>query len=107
MNPRIIIRRTADAEVDDQCEYLAHDNIEAARRFLNAAEATFAQLARTPGMGRMWQSADERLRGVRVWRIGGFERWLVFYRPIDRGIEVLHVIHGARDIEAILEWETK
>ena len=28
---------------------------------------------------------------------------LVFYFPIDEGVEILRVIHGARDIEAILD----
>jgi plasmid stabilization system protein ParE len=32
---------------------------------------------------------------------------LVFYRPLEeeRGIEVLHVFHGARDVSSLLEDE--
>jgi hypothetical protein len=30
---------------------------------------------------------------------------LVFYRPLCGGIEVLHVLHGARDIAGILAEE--
>ncbi|MCA9099553.1 MAG: type II toxin-antitoxin system RelE/ParE family toxin [Planctomycetales bacterium] len=30
-------------------------------------------------------------------RVFSFERWVVFFRPIDEGIEVLSVVDGARD----------
>ncbi len=64
-----------------------------------------ARLAETPGIGRLWGSPNEVLAGVRVWRIKGFENWLLFYRPTGDGIEVLHVFHGARDIASLLEHE--
>jgi len=28
---------------------------------------------------------------------------LIFYRPIEDGIEVIRVLHGAREIEQLLE----
>lgn len=33
----------------------------------------------------------------------GFTSHLIFYRPINYGIEVVRVIHGARDIERLFE----
>jgi hypothetical protein len=39
---------------------------------------------------------------VRQQAIKGFRRYLIFYRLIDSGVEILRVIHGARDIEDIL-----
>ncbi|MGH9438287.1 MAG: type II toxin-antitoxin system RelE/ParE family toxin, partial [Terriglobia bacterium] len=32
-----------------------------------------------------------------------FPKYLIFYRPIRDGIEVVRVIHGARDIPALFE----
>jgi toxin ParE1/3/4 len=43
------------------------------------------------------------LRGLRWWRVKGFKRYIIFYRPSLQGIEVLRVLHAARDIEGILE----
>jgi toxin ParE1/3/4 len=40
-------------------------NPDAARRFLLAAEATFEALARTPGIGTPYATADPRLEGLR------------------------------------------
>jgi plasmid stabilization system protein ParE len=45
---------------------------------------------------------NPRLKGVRSWLVSGFENYIIFYRAIPEGIEVLHVYHGARDIEALL-----
>ncbi len=102
MNPRILIRPAADTEIDEQATYIAEENLGAAIRFLNAAEQTFNELAESPGLGRKWESPDERLEGIRVWRVQGFENRLIFYRPIKQGIEVLHVFHGARDLPNLL-----
>lgn len=41
--------------------------------------------------------------GIRSWSITGFPNHLIFYRPVEGGIEVLRVLHGARDINAIFE----
>jgi toxin ParE1/3/4 len=42
---------------------------------------------------------------LRIWRIDGFPNHLIFYRPIEGGIEIVRVLHGARDIDAVLESE--
>lgn len=35
-------------------------------------------------------------------RIFRFKRWVVIYRPIDVGIEVLRIVDGARDYPSLL-----
>ena len=67
--------------------------------------ATFDKLARMPGMGERRESSNPRLAGLRVWRIDGFPNHLLFYRPVEGGIEIVRVLHGARDIDAVLESE--
>ena len=37
-----------------------------------------------------------------MWRVKDFERYLIFYRTMPNGIEVIRVLRGERDIEAIL-----
>lgn len=39
-------------------------------------------------------------RGLRSFRVGDY---LIFYQPIRNGIEVLRILHGARDIPPIFE----
>ena len=87
----------------DLATYIAEDNLEASDLFLQAAEETFKQLAKMPQMGKITQFFNPSLTGIRQQGIKGFRKYLVFYFPIDEGVEILRVIHGARDIEAILD----
>ena len=59
------------------------------------------RLAANPGLGRLRKFRNPRLKGVRSWLVSGFDNYLIFYRAVPGGIEVLHVYHGARDIEAL------
>ena len=45
--------------------YIAEDNLEASDRFLAAAETTFKQLGKMPGMGKFCQFSHPNLAGVR------------------------------------------
>jgi toxin ParE1/3/4 len=83
--------------------YIAEDNMDASDRFLVAAEETFKQLVQTPKMGKRCQFSHPNLIDVRQQAIKGFKRYLIFYRLIDSEVEILRVIHGARDIEDILD----
>jgi len=99
---RVIVLPRAIADLDDIAAHLAKDNERAATRFLEQAHQTFRWLAESPEMGRRWRSKNERLCGLRVWRVRGFPRWLIFYRPASRLIEIVRVIHGARNLPVVL-----
>lgn len=103
MNLRVTIRPAADADIDESFLYIARDGVDAALRFLEATERTFLDLAGMPHQGHLWNSELGRLEQVRVWPVKGFENWLVFYRSVTGGIEVLHVLHGARDLSQLLD----
>jgi len=83
--------------------YIGGDSEESAMRFLRAADETFLELARMPGMGVATSFTDERDRDLRRWRVRGFENFLIFYRPMEDGIEVIRVLHGAREMERLFE----
>ena len=53
--------------------YIAEDNLEASDRFLAAAETTFKQLVKMPGMGKSCQFSHPNLAGVRHQAIKGCE----------------------------------
>ncbi len=105
MRHRIIIRPRADRDLEDHAAFIARDNLEAGRRFYDVAAQAFEQLAMMPEMGSPRTFRNPALAGLRLWRIPSFERYLIFYRPIQDGIEVIRVLHSARDIDAILGQE--
>lgn len=40
---------------------------------------------------------------IRVWADPGFRNHLIFYRPLTDGIEVVRILHGARDWVTMIE----
>lgn len=100
---RVVLRPRADLDIDDQFEYLAVEGgLATAERFLNALRATLAALQENPKLGSSRNLPDERLAGLRIWPIQGFRRQLVFYIPTSDAIEVVRILHGARDVESVL-----
>src|ERR1700736_3701889 len=99
---RVVKRTRALLDLDDIAEYIGRTNPQAALRFLDAFDQTVAALAPMPLLGAPHESDELRLQEVRTWPVAGFKKYLVFYRPTEDGIEVLRVLHGARDIDTVL-----
>ena len=83
--------------------YIADNNIDVSDNFLIAAENTFQQLGNFPKLGKSCQFSHPELVDMRQKAIKGFNKYLIFYQLIPDGVEIIRVIHGARDIENILE----
>lgn len=100
---RVDKRPQAILDLADIAVYLAEESgsDELAFRFLDAAEATLEDLAAMPQMGAARNYNDAALAHVRMWRVAGFPNRLIFYRPVESGIEVIRVLHAKRDIEAM------
>ena len=98
------VNKSAHSKQDliEQYEYIARDSVEAAERFLSAVETAVAQLAGMPRIGAPWKSPHLQLAGVRTWLVPRFPNHVIFYREREDGIEVLRVLHGARDIQSLL-----
>ncbi len=93
------IRRTPQARLDliDAALYIAEDNPDAADQFLDAIAKTMDRLARHPQLGRVRRELAPKLRSF------PHRQYVIFYRPIERGIEVVRVLHGSRDILSLFE----
>ncbi len=76
-----------------------------ADRFLAAVEKTLGLLARSPGIGAPHETNNPRLNGLRSTAVSKFKRYIVFYRSFDDRLELVRVLHGARDIRSILDAE--
>lgn len=47
--------------------------------------------------------ASSHLQGIRRWKVKGFPNFLIFYRSTDEGVEIIRILHGARDLDAIFQ----
>ena len=92
------IKRTARAEEDliDIWLYIAHEDVHAADRLLDEIEGKFHLLANQSALGPARPDIAPGLRYLPV------RRYLILYREITGGIEVVRVVHGARDIQVLM-----
>ncbi|MBA4147444.1 MAG: type II toxin-antitoxin system RelE/ParE family toxin [Verrucomicrobia bacterium] len=83
-------------DLDEIFIYLGQDNLDAAERFLTEAEKTIHFLKENPELGRprSFHGQSE----LRSWAIRGFEDYLIFYRPGERTLQIIRILHGARDL---------
>ena len=89
-----LIQRTAQAEEDliEIWIYIAQDNPGAADRVLDDIEERFYALADNPLMGRLRPDIAPEFRYFTV------GKYLILYRTVPDGVQIVRVIHGARDL---------
>lgn len=91
-----VILKTPAAEDDliNIWVYIARDNLAAADRVYQSAEQTFAAIAGMPGIGMVYQSKRAKLYGLRFFPIKQYPSYVIYYRVIDGGIEIVRVLHA-------------
>ena len=77
--------------------YIADDSVTNADAFIDRLYETMESLGRNPGAGRQRQ---ELAPGIQSFPFG---RYLIFYRALTNSVEIVRVLHGARDVENIFE----
>jgi toxin ParE1/3/4 len=102
---KLVIRPEAAADLDAQALFIAADNVEAGLRLYASADRAFRRILQLPRIGAVREFASGRLQGLRVWPIPDFPNHLVFYRVTGAVVEVVRVLHAARDIPGALEEE--
>ncbi len=98
---RFLLREAAVNDLDELATYIQKDSPQAAIRFLEAAQETFGVLARTPELGGVFECRKPDFSGMRIWQVKGFRKILVFYRPLVGTVEIVRVLHGARDLASL------
>lgn len=98
MSSSFVFTPSATRDIDEILEYvLDRDGSGRALHVYEKLHDAFLTAAAQPNIGhRREDLADESLR---VWLVYSF---LVIYRPDTRPVEIVRVLHGARDIPSIL-----
>jgi len=104
--PRVVLHNAVPDDLLAILDYFAERSPQVADRFAEAVESSIDDAGRFPGRGSLKSFKDARLAGVRSWRVRGFKKYLIFYVPIENGIKVLAVLHGARDLATALHDRT-
>lgn len=101
------VKKTPQAKQDllEHVLFLAKINPDLVERFIDASEMALEKLAQMPMKGTRQEFKSPELAEVRRWFIPGFDKYLVFYRPVKGGVEILRVLHGMQNVNAILSGE--
>jgi toxin ParE1/3/4 len=103
MKRRVLKKPQAQRDLTNHFAYIARDKLRPAIKFLQVAEDAVKTLAAMPTIGRMWPSDSPVLAGIRVYVLPSpYRNYLIFYRFNDDALEILTVLHGARDLQTVL-----
>lgn len=97
--PRVTRTDRARLDLLEIWLFIAEDNPSAANRLGAEITKRCNMLAEYPLAGAL---RDDLAPNLYSFPVGSY---IVFYRPAARGIEVIRVIHGARDIPALFSGE--
>ena len=94
MSRKATVLRTRRARRDliDIWRHIGRDDPAAADRLLDRIDARCALLAEHPQLGPERADIRPGLRYVVI------ERYVVLYRSVEGGVEIVRVVHGARDL---------
>ncbi len=87
----------AEADLGDILEYIRSDSPNAARRVLARIREAMRRLAEFPRIGHVREDLADK--SLRFWPVYSY---LIVYRPESRPLQIIRVLHGARDVRRIL-----
>ena len=95
-----VITEPAEEDLREIAFYIADDNIDAAFAMLDRFTRRFEMLASMPQTGRRRDELEPNLRSFPE------GNYVVFYRELVEGIEIIRVLHGWRDIDRIFNLDS-
>jgi toxin ParE1/3/4 len=100
---RPLVRRArADADVHEAIDHYLEDSTDVALGFVDALEAAYEHIRRSPATGSPRYGHELSLPGLRFWPCRRYP-YLVFYVILSDRIEVWRVLHTSRDIPRWLQ----
>jgi plasmid stabilization system protein ParE len=88
-------------DLDEIWSYIAEDDVIAANRVESAILSACGNLARHPKLGS--KRSEITPLPVRFWTVTRYPNFIVVYRPDTEPLQVVAVLHGKRNLKAILE----
>jgi len=90
----------SDVATDDIAElysYFLEHGESLAMKFMDCLNETYSMVANMPELGELCRFREPAMKDARVRSVKKFSNYLIFYRIESDRIEILRVLHGARD----------
>jgi plasmid stabilization system protein ParE len=98
MREAVLFRPRARDDLESHALWVGRNSGERAMDFLDAVELTLKQLLIRLELGASRDWLSPHCTGIRFRWLGSFPFHFIFYRPADRGFEVIRILHATRDI---------
>ena len=82
-------------------EVIRQGNPRAALRFLRACRKALEGLGDFPEIGVRYESASPEFADLRILPVAKFKNYLIFYRVTPEAIDIIRMLHGARDWQSL------
>lgn len=86
----------AASDLEEIADYIAEDSPGNAKRFIERLTLKFVALGRSPRSGRARPELRPDLRSF------PYGAYLILYRLIDEGVEIVRVVHAARNLDDLV-----
>lgn len=90
-----IISPSASRDLDEIADYFLTSNLETGEKLFREFNKKCQNLASFPSMGRSYAQINPKLRGIPL------DGYVIFYRVLDDGVEILRVVSARRDLESL------
>jgi toxin ParE1/3/4 len=97
--PKISKLARAKTDLAEIWDYIADNSEAQADAFIDQIDRKLVLLAENPTIGRMRDELAENMRSF------PFGRYVIFYITTSNGIQIVRVLHGARDLATIFRDE--
>ena len=94
---RYVINALATKDLDEIADYFTENNIEAGEQFFKSFSRKCQQLVTFPNSGKSYGAIRPGLQGLSL------EGYIIFYRLLEDGVEILRVLSGRRDFPPLFK----
>ncbi len=99
--PEVILRPKAREDIAEIGAYIGLDNPEAGAAFRQTLQNFYEVLADLPEIGSARNFGNPELEGLRMLPVPKFKKYLIFYLPLLEKVEIVRVLHSARDVPTL------
>ncbi|MDY6783544.1 MAG: type II toxin-antitoxin system RelE/ParE family toxin [Cyanobacteriota bacterium] len=92
---RYLVSPSASRDLNAIAEYFLIRNVDAGEKLFREFSKKCQYLARFPNLGKSYSYLKASLRGLPL------NGYIIFYRVIDDGVEIVRVVSGRQDLELL------
>ncbi|MBT5705864.1 MAG: type II toxin-antitoxin system RelE/ParE family toxin [Verrucomicrobia bacterium] len=104
MSERIVLQSSeSKTDVRTITRYLVEADLQLGLDFLKTLRDSYERLRTFPEMGQLRFRTRPRIATLRMLVLPKpFQNYLIIYRPLEDGVHILRVFHGAQNIDRIV-----